>query len=53
MDRIKFLEWLEDIIDPHLEEKKATIWPVDDGMMVDFVEKGLFQITVRQIAESN
>jgi len=53
MDRIEFLEWLEDIIDPHLEKRKATIWPVDDGMMVDFDEKGLFQISVKQIAEAN
>ena len=53
MDGVEFLEWLEDIMDPHLEEKKAAIWPVDDGMMVDFVDKGLFQITITQIAESN
>jgi hypothetical protein len=45
------IEWLEDIIDPHLEDKKAEMWPIDDGIIVDLVEKGIFQISVKQVAE--
>ena len=51
MDMTEFLEWLEDMIDPHLEANKADMWPIDDGMIVD-LEKGLFQISVKQIGES-
>ena len=51
MDRVKFLEWREDIIDPHLEVKKAMMLPIDDGMIVDLIEKGIFQIYVKQITE--
>ena len=38
--RVEFLEWLEDIIDPHLEVKKATLLPIDDAIIGDLVEKG-------------
>jgi hypothetical protein len=57
MNMIEFLEWLEDVIfggveDWRIGEKgKATIWPIDDGIMVDFDGKGLFQISVKQIDE--
>jgi hypothetical protein len=42
---------LKNIIDLYLEKRKATIWPVDDGMIVGLEKKGLFQISVKQIAE--
>ena len=42
MDMTEFLEWLEDIIDPHLEAEKADMWLIDEGMIRDLVEKGLF-----------
>ncbi len=44
MDMTRFLEWLEDMIDPYLKGKKAEIWPIDDGMMVDLVEKTMMSV---------